>query len=193
MGYGEQAKVQVITDAARDLAGRVWQAAPTTAAGCWTGRTSAESYGWSTSPITPLAYGRLTPNGSAFELWDLFVRFRCYVWTGQTGKWQTAGQELYELLELREEVDTQGLAMQARLTRRRLVDALGYLEANINSLIDYRRYQQAGRRISTGYVESSINRLIGRRMCKDQHMRWSRTGADGVVQVRVALQKPRTR
>ena len=39
-----------------------------------------------------------------------------------------------------------------------------------------------------GMAESSINRLIGRRMCKDQHMRWSRDGADGVVQVRVALQ-----
>lgn len=78
--------------------------------------------------------------------------------------------------------------MQARLTRRRLLDALAYLEANINSLIDYRGYQRAGRRISTGYVESSINRLIGRRMCKDQHMRWSREDADGVVQVRVALQ-----
>ena len=110
------------------------------------------------------------------------------MWTGQTLKWQGAGQRLYELLELREDVDTQGLAMQARLTRRRLLDALAYLEANINSLIDYRGYQKAGRRISTGYVESSINRLIGRRMCKDQHMRWSRDGADGVVQVRVALQ-----
>ncbi|KAE8753280.1 hypothetical protein FSO04_46135, partial [Paraburkholderia madseniana] len=26
--------------------------------------------------IAPLAYGRLTESGSAFELWDLFVRFR---------------------------------------------------------------------------------------------------------------------
>jgi len=95
---------------------------------------------------------------------------------------------LYELLELREDVDTQGLATQASLTRRRLVDALAYLEANLDSLIDYRRFQKSGRRISTGYVESSINRLIGRRMCKDQHMRWSREEADGVVQVRVALQ-----
>lgn len=134
--------------------------------------------------LTPLAYGRLTPKGSAFELWDLFVRFRCYVRTGQTLKWQDAGQRLYELLELREEVDTQGLAMQARLARRRLLDALAYLAANINSLIDYRGYQKAERRISTGYVESSINRLIGRHMCKDQHIRCSRDGADSVVQVR---------
>ena len=123
-------------------------------------------------------------SSSGISLFD----FAAFVWTGQTLKWQEAGQRLYELLELREAIDTQGLAMQARLTRRRLLDALAYLEANISSLIDYRSYQKAGRRISTGYVESSINRLIGRRMCKDQHMRWSRDGADGVVQVRVALQ-----
>jgi hypothetical protein len=43
---------------------------------------------------------------------------------------------LYELLALREDVEKQGLAMQARLTRRSLLDALAYLEANINSLID---------------------------------------------------------
>jgi hypothetical protein len=53
-------------------------------------------------------------------------------------------------LELREDVDSQGLAMQARLARRRLFDALAYLEANINSHIDYRGYQKPGRRISTG-------------------------------------------
>jgi hypothetical protein len=40
--------------------------------------------------ITPLAYGRLTANGTAFELWDLFVRFRSLVWTGETGRWQQA-------------------------------------------------------------------------------------------------------
>jgi len=132
--------------------------------------------------------GRLTPEGSAFELWDLFVRFRSYVWTGQTDKWQASGQRLYELLELRERTGTSKLAQRARLTRYRLSDALQYLETNIHSLIDYRRYKQEGRRISTGFVESTINRVVGRRMCKGQQMRWSRSGADGVVQVRVAVQ-----
>jgi hypothetical protein len=186
-GYDDQAKVQVISDAAKDLAD-LTDKLPHDSSWMLDWAHIGRKLWLLDQSLTPLAYGRLTPKGSAFELWDLFVRFRCYVWTGQTLKWQEAGQLLYELLELREDVDTQGLAMQARLARRRLLDALAYLEANINSLIDYRGYQKAGRRISTGYVESSINRLIGRRMCKDQHMRWSRDGADGVVQVRVALQ-----
>lgn len=37
------------------------------------------------------------------------------------------------------------------------------------------------------HVESSINRIVGRRMCKSQHMRWSRVGTHSVVQLRVAL------
>lgn len=186
-GYDDQAKVQVISDAAKDLAD-LTDKLPHDSRWMLDWAHIGRKLWLIDQSITPLAYGRLTPNGSAFELWDLFVRFRSFVWTGQTRKWQDAGQRLYELLELREDVDTQGLVMQARLTRRRLVDALAYLEANINSLIDYRGYQRAGRRISTGYVESSINRIIGRRMSKDQHMRWSRDGADGVMQVRVELQ-----
>lgn len=186
-GYGSDAKVQVITDAAKDLAD-VSDKLPHDSRWMLDWAHIGRKLWLVDRAITPLAYGRLTPDGSAFELWDLFVRFRCYVWTGQTDKWQQSGQLLYELLELRERVDTQGLAQRARQTRYRLSDALAYLEANIESLIDYRRYKQVGRRISTGFVESSINRVIGRRMCKDQHMRWSREGADGMVQVRVALQ-----
>ena len=64
---------------------------------------------------------------------------------------------------------------------------MSYLAGNLDSLIDYRAWQQAGWRISTGFVESSINRIVGRRMCKSQHMRWSRIGAHNIVQVRVAL------
>jgi hypothetical protein len=41
--------------------------------------------------ITPLAYGRLTANGTAFEPWDLFVRFRSLVWTGEAERWQELG------------------------------------------------------------------------------------------------------
>ena len=74
-----------------------------------------------------------------------------------------------------------------RLARSKLMTLLAYLEANHRSLIDYRCWQQAGRRISTGFVESTINRLIGRRMCKAQQMRWSRAGAHALLQVRAAL------
>jgi len=186
-GFGEPLHVTVISDAVADLAALADKLPQN---GTWMrdwahiGRKL-----WQVDRlITPLAHGRLTPEGSAFELWDLFVRFRSYVWTGQTDKWQASGQRLYELLELRERTDTSGLAQRARQTRYRLSDALQYLETNIHSLLDYRRYKKEGRRISTGFVESTINRVVGRRMCKGQQMRWSRSGADVLIQVRVAVQ-----
>ncbi|MBN3831916.1 hypothetical protein [Burkholderia sp. Ac-20344] len=68
-----------------------------------------------------------------------------------------------------------------------LSNVVTYLQNNVDSLIDYRTWQRAGCRISTGFVESSINRIVGRRMGKSQHMCWSRPGAHSVVQLRVAL------
>ena len=70
-----------------------------------------------------------------------------------------------DLLELREEPDHE-LGRRARSPRYKLIDVLSYLEAKLDSMIDYRSWQQAGRRISTGFVESTINRVVGRRMCK---------------------------
>ena len=137
--------------------------------------------------IAPLAYGRLTPADSAFELWDLFVRFRSWVWTGETKRWKVAGEKLCELLALREQGDPTALRKRAQAARYKLMDLLYYLQANLRSLIDYRSWQLAGRRISTGFVESTINRIVGRRMCKGQQMRWSRLGAHCLVQVRAAL------
>ncbi len=51
---------------------------------------SSSRVSWPGQAIAPLAYGRLTPAGSVVELWDLFVRFRGWVWTGETGRWQVA-------------------------------------------------------------------------------------------------------
>ncbi|GAB7547472.1 hypothetical protein CS8_071620 [Cupriavidus sp. 8B] len=76
---------------------------------------------------------------------------------------------------------------EAKQARCKLIDLISYLNSHLESLIDYRSRQRVGLRIATGFVESSINRINGRRMCKSQHMRWSRLGAHSVLQVRVAL------
>ena len=184
-GYGDPGEICVLTDGALDLVG---VAADLPFDNVWIldwahiGRMLR----YVEQAIAPLAYGRLTPNGSAFELFDLFVRFRNLVWTGETDRWQKLGDRLYRLLELRESRDSSALR-QTKHARYRLMEVVDYLTKNLDSLIDYRAWQQAGRRISTAFVESSINRIIGRRMCKSQHMRWSRLGAHSIVQVRVAF------
>ena len=136
--------------------------------------------------IAPLAYGRLTDGGSAFELCDLFVRFRHYVWVGRTFAWKQLAARLARVLDLREKRDP-AVRREVREASYSLLNVVTYLNSNVESLIDYRTWQCSGGRISTGFVESSINRIIGRRMCKGQQMRWSRVGAHSVVQLRVAL------
>src|SRR5471032_2998864 len=85
------------------------------------------------------------------------------------------------------EIDAAADSSQIKNASYSLSNVVTYLKSNVESLIDYRTWQRVGRRISTGFVESSINRIVGRRMCKSQHMRWSRVGAHSVVQLRVAL------
>jgi len=184
-GYGDPSEVVVLTDGARDLVG-VAHDLPYDSEWILDWAHIGRMLRRVDQAIAPLAYGRLTDSGSAFELWDLFVRFRHYVWTGDSVAWQQFAAKLAHLLDLREKRDP-AASSQIKKASYSLSNVVTYLESNLESLIDYRTWQRVGRRISTGFVESSINRIVGRRMCKSQHMRWSRVGAHSVVQLRVAL------
>jgi len=41
--------------------------------------------------------------------------------------------------------------------------------------------------VSSAHVESTVNQLINRRFCKKQQMRWTRSGAQGLLHVRTAI------
>lgn len=185
-GCGDPNDVVVLTDGARDLAG-VAKHLPYDNEWILDWAHIGRLLRRVDLAVAPLAYGRLTKNGSAFELWDLFIRLRHYVWVGDAVKWQRFATKLADLLELREKRDP-AMSRQVRRASYALSNVVTYLKSNVESLIDYRTWQRVGRRISTGFVESSIIRIVGRRMCKGQHMRWSRVGAHSVVQLRVALQ-----
>ncbi|NRA85933.1 MAG: hypothetical protein HRU28_00780 [Rhizobiales bacterium] len=40
------------------------------------------------------------------------------------------------------------------------------------------------KRVSTGFVESTVNVVVGKRFCKKQQMRWSKSGAHQMLQIR---------
>jgi hypothetical protein len=74
----------------------------------------------------------------------------------------------------------------------RLLHALlalqAFLTANDVSLVNHTaHYRFEGKRIATAVVESMVNRVSGRRMAKQQPMRWRRHGAHLLVQIRVAV------
>jgi hypothetical protein len=74
---------------------------------------------------------------------------------------------------------------------RRLWAALraldGYLAGQSDRLVNYGERHRAGLRVGTALTEGTANFLVNRRMAKSQQMRWSRRGADLLLQVRCAV------
>ena len=62
-----------------------------------------------------------------------------------------------------------------------------YLNSQSNWLVNYAKRYRAGLRVGTSITEGTANFLVNRRMNKSQQMRWSRRGADLLLQVRCAL------
>ena len=63
----------------------------------------------------------------------------------------------------------------------------GYLKGQGDWLVNYAERHRAGLRVGTAVTEGTANFLVNRRMNKVQQMRWSRRGADLLLQVRCAV------
>jgi hypothetical protein len=63
----------------------------------------------------------------------------------------------------------------------------GYLTSQSDWLVNYAERHRAGLRVGTSITEGTANFLVNRRMNKSQQMRWSRRGADLLLQVRCAV------
>ena len=74
---------------------------------------------------------------------------------------------------------------------RRLWTALREIDRYLSSqsawLVNYAERHRAGLRVGTALTEGTANFLVNRRMNKSQQMRWSRRGADLLLQVRCAV------
>ena len=62
-----------------------------------------------------------------------------------------------------------------------------YLRSQSARLVNYAKRYRAGLRVGTSVTEGTANFLVNRRMNKSQQMRWSRRGADLLLQVRCAV------
>jgi hypothetical protein len=63
----------------------------------------------------------------------------------------------------------------------------GYLIGQSDWMVNYAERHRAGLRVGTAITEGTANFLVNRRMNKLQQMRWSRRGADLLLQVRCAI------
>lgn len=70
---------------------------------------------------------------------------------------------------------------------RALREVDSYLRSQSSRLVNYAKRYRAGLRVGTSLTEGTANFLVNRRMNKAQQMRWSRRGADLLLQVRCAV------
>ena len=74
---------------------------------------------------------------------------------------------------------------------RKLKRALRAIDRHLRTqsawLINYAERHRAGLPVGTSITESTANFLVNRRLAKSQQMRWSRRGADLLLQVRCAV------
>jgi hypothetical protein len=62
-----------------------------------------------------------------------------------------------------------------------------YLLGQSDWLVNYAERHRAGQRVGTALTEGTANFLVNRRMAKSQQMRWTRRGADRLLEVRCAV------
>ena len=75
----------------------------------------------------------------------------------------------------------------ARKLKRALRAVDRYLRSQSAWLVNYAERWRAGLRAGTSPTQGTANFLVNRRMAKSQQMRWSRRGADLLLQVRCAV------
>ena len=78
-------------------------------------------------------------------------------------------------------------AVASRKLWRALHEVDNYLHGQSARLVNYAKRYRAGLRVGTSVTEGTANFLVNRRMNKAQQMRWSRRGADLLLQVRCAV------
>ena len=115
-------------------------------------------------------------------------RLRWRLWNGKA---QDAGISLDRIQAVmhhfRGEADSRRCVAASRKLWTALQALNKYLLGQSDWLVNYAERHRAGQRVGTALTEGTANFLVNRRMAKSQQMRWTRRGADRLLQVRCAV------
>src|SRR5689334_22944253 len=115
-------------------------------------------------------------------------RLRWRVWNGKTTDAQLTLERIREVMPaFRDERGRGSKSPAARRLWTALHEIDRYLSSQSGWLVNYAERHGAGQRVGTAITEGTANFLVNRRMNKEQQMRWSRRGADLLLQVRCAV------
>ena len=109
-------------------------------------------------------------------------RLRWRVWHGKAKAARLTLKRLRTLLPTLEREPARKLRGALRAVDR-------YLRSQSAWLVNYAERHRAGLRIGTSRTEGTANFLVNKRLAKSQQMRWTRRGADLLLQVRCRLQR----
>lgn len=115
------------------------------------------------------------------------TKIRDHLWRGRTEEAIELTRDLIESLQAGAPTLPPFYATVAEAARGAATRLLEYVKQNRADIVDYNQARRNGQRISTAAAESVMNHVINRRMSKGQQMRWSISGAQRLLQTRVAL------
>ena len=115
-------------------------------------------------------------------------RLHWRIWNGKAKNAQRSIDRIRKVMHVFKGEHSQGakgVASRKLWHALRAVDK--YLKGQAAWLVNYTKRFRAGLRVGTSITEGTANFLVNRRMNKSQQMRWSRNGADLLLQVRCAV------
>jgi hypothetical protein len=107
------------------------------------------------------------------------------IWNGKAKNAQRSIKRVRKVMHVFKGEHSQGVASRKLWHALHAVDK--YLRGQAAWLVNYAKRHRAGLRVGTSITEGTANFLVNRRMNKSQQMRWSRNGADLLLQVRCAV------
>ncbi len=115
-------------------------------------------------------------------------RLHWRIWNGKAKDGQISIDRICAVMHhFRGEPDQRRSAAPSRKLWTVLHALDSYLTSQSAWLVNYAERHRAGLRVGTAITEGTANVLVNRRMNKSQQMRWSRRGADLLLQVRCAV------
>ena len=109
----------------------------------------------------------------------LLRQIKGYLWNGNQ---HDALLVIDDLVMDLEEIETTYASIKA--LRKAASEFQAYITNNGSMIPNYAERRRYGERVSTGFVESTVNTVVGKRFCKRQQVRWSKTGAHLMLQTR---------
>ena len=119
---------------------------------------------------------------------DEVERLRWRIWNGKAKNARRSIDRVRKVIHVyKDERSQHTRSAPSRRLWHALLDVDRYLRGQSSWLVNYAKRYRAGLRVGTSITEGTANFLVNRRMNKSQQMRWSRRGADLLLQVRCAV------